>query len=157
MAKTVVCLVDSAAEAERMVNELVSACRCDRSDIGLMARGPQSEVGSNAHAGDRGGDAASGALKGAGTGAALGGVLGLVAGVASLAIPGFGPVIAAGPIAAALAGAGVGAVAGGLIGGLTNIGVPEQEAHYYAEGVRRGGTLITVPRRPTPRPNAPPA
>ena len=150
MAKTVVCLVDSATEAEGMVGELTSNCGCERSDIGLMARGEQSELGSNAHAGDSSGSgsgAASGALKGAGTGAAVGGVLGLVAGAAALAIPGFGPVIAAGPIAAALAGAGVGAVAGGVIGGLTNMGVPEDEAHYYAEGVRRGGTLITVHAR----------
>jgi uncharacterized protein (TIGR02271 family) len=67
-----------------------------------------------------------------------------VMGITGLAIPGIGPIIAAGPIAATLAGAGVGAVAGGLIGGLTNLGVPEEHAHYYAEGVRRGGVLVTV-------------
>ncbi len=61
-----------------------------------------------------------------------------------LAIPGIGPIVAAGPIAAALAGAGVGAVAGGLIGGLTGVGVPEDDASYYAESVRRGGALVTV-------------
>jgi hypothetical protein len=61
-----------------------------------------------------------------------------------LAIPGIGPIVAAGPLAAALAGAGVGAVAGGLIGGLTGAGVPEEDANYYAESVRRGGTLVTV-------------
>jgi uncharacterized protein (TIGR02271 family) len=83
-------------------------------------------------------------MKGAGTGAAIGGGLGLVAGLASLAIPGFGPVIAAGPIASALAGAGIGAAAGGMIGALTHVGVPEHEAEYYAEGVRRGGVLVTV-------------
>jgi uncharacterized protein (TIGR02271 family) len=148
MAKTVVCLVDSAQEAERMVGELIGSCGCDRADIGLMARGEQSELtGGAGTTGDRDSNVASGALKGAGTGAAVGGVLGLVAGVASLAIPGFGAVIAAGPIASALAGAGVGAVAGGIIGGLTQIGVPEDEAHYYAEGVKRGGTLITVHAR----------
>src|SRR3982751_6408840 len=70
--------------------------------------------------------------------------IGLVAGAAALTIPGIGPFIAAGPIAAALAGAGIGAAAGGAIGALVHLGVPEEEAHYYAEGVRRGGTLITV-------------
>ena len=80
----------------------------------------------------------------AGTGAAIGGGLGLLAGLAALAIPGFGPVIAIGPIATALAGAGIGAAAGGLIGGLTEAGVPEHHAEYYAEGVRRGGVLVTV-------------
>jgi hypothetical protein len=61
-----------------------------------------------------------------------------------LAIPGIGPIVAAGPLAAALAGAGVGAVAGGLIGGLTGAGVSEEDANYYAESVRRGGALVTV-------------
>jgi uncharacterized protein (TIGR02271 family) len=62
----------------------------------------------------------------------------------ALAIPGFGPVIAAGPIAAALTGAGIGAAAGGLIGGLKNAGVSDEDAEYYAEGVRRGGVLLTA-------------
>jgi len=61
-----------------------------------------------------------------------------------LAIPGIGPVLAAGPIVAALAGAGAGAVAGGLIGSLTSIGVPESHAEYYAEAVRRGAALVTL-------------
>ena len=145
MAKTVVGLMQSAGEAQSVVRDLQSSCGCDREDIGLMARGEargESE-GTNQHGGGNG-DVSAGALKGAGTGAALGGVLGLVAGVAALSIPGLGPLIAAGPIASALAGAGIGAAAGGLIGALSKIGVPEHEAHYYAEGVRRGGTLITV-------------
>jgi len=61
-----------------------------------------------------------------------------------LAIPGIGPILAAGPIAVALAGAGAGAVAGGLIGGLTDMGVSETHAEYYAEAVRRGGALVTI-------------
>jgi len=55
-----------------------------------------------------------------------------------------GPILAAGPIAAALTGAGIGAAAGGLIGALTESGVPEEDAKYYAEGVRRGDVLVTV-------------
>lgn len=148
MAKTVVGLMDTHQEAASVVEDLTQQCGCDRSDIGIAARGSQSEVtGGAGVSGDRSDDAASGALKGAGAGAALGGVLGFVAGAASLAIPGVGPIIAAGPIASALAGAGMGAVAGGLIGGLTKLGVPEDEAHYYAEGVKRGGTLVTVHAR----------
>jgi uncharacterized protein (TIGR02271 family) len=65
-------------------------------------------------------------------------------GLGALAIPGVGPIIAAGPIAAALAGAGVGAVTGGLIGALVDAGIPEEEANIYSEGVRRGGTLVMV-------------
>ncbi len=149
MAKTVVGLMDTQAEAERVVRDLTSTCRCDRSDIGLMARDPEDASATRAVDVDseKGSDMAHGAMKGAGTGAAVGGVLGLVAGLTSLTIPGLGPFIAAGPIAAALAGAGVGAAAGGIIGALANMGVPEEEAHYYAEGVRRGGTLITVHAR----------
>jgi hypothetical protein len=90
----------------------------------------------------------SGTAAGAGIGAALGGGVGLLVGLGALAIPGIGPVIAAGPVLSALAtagvGAGVGAVAGGLVGALVDMGVPEEEAEYYAEGVRRGGALLTV-------------
>ena len=148
MAKTVVGLMESGTQAERVVQDLTSSCGCNRSDIGLMARGSESERPSGRKSRSKSksheGDVGAGAMKGAGTGAAIGGVLGLVAGVASLAIPGVGPIIAAGPIASALAGAGIGAAAGGIIGALANMGVPEEHAHYYAEGVRRGGTLITV-------------
>src|SRR3954470_7165469 len=150
MAKTVVALMETPQEAENVVRDLTSTCGCQRSDIGLMARGSEQDAGAEVESGsEASGDedhstVASGALKGAGTGAAVGGILGLVAGAAALTIPGIGPFIAAGPIAAALAGAGIGAAAGGAIGALVHLCVPEQEAHYYAEGVRRGGTLITV-------------
>jgi uncharacterized protein (TIGR02271 family) len=62
----------------------------------------------------------------------------------ALAIPGIGPVIAAGPITAALAGAGIGAVTGGIIGALIDLGIPEESAHVYAESVRRGNVLVTA-------------
>lgn len=77
----------------------------------------------------------------AGIGAAIGGVGALLV---SLAVPGIGPVLAAGPILAALGGAGLGAAAGGLVGALTERGIPEEEATHYAEGVRRGDVLIAV-------------
>ena len=145
MAKTVVGLMDNTEQAYQAVDELID-CGTDQDDIGLMAynRPAQSGETSADDVTQPSGTASSGTLRGAGTGAALGGIAGLALGLSSLAIPGLGPVIAAGPIASALAGAGFGAVAGGLVGALTHMGVPEEEAHYYAEGVRRGGTLLTV-------------
>lgn len=83
-------------------------------------------------------------IEGAATGALLGGVGGLLVGLAALAIPGLGPIVAAGPIAAALTGAGVGAATGGVLGALVDLGYDDDRAGYYAEGVRRGGTLVTV-------------
>lgn len=80
----------------------------------------------------------------AGIGAAAGGLGGILLSLAALAVPGVGMVVAAGPLVAALGGAGIGAVAGGLIGALTDVGVPEEDAHYYAEGVRRGDAVLTV-------------
>ncbi len=80
----------------------------------------------------------------AGIGAALGSIGGLLLGFAAFAIPGLGPVVAAGPIFAALGGAGVGAVAGGVIGALNEVGVPHEEAHGYQEEVRAGRVLLVV-------------
>lgn len=147
MAKTVVGLMDSFNEAEKVVDDLVRN-GFPREDIGLVGQG-QGPGAEEKYPSERttertGSKEAEGAMKGAGAGAAIGGVAGLVMGITGLAIPGIGPIIAAGPIAATLAGAGVGAVAGGLIGGLTKLGVPEEHAEYYAEGVRRGGVLVTV-------------
>lgn len=81
---------------------------------------------------------------GASLGTLLGGGAGLLAGLGFLAIPGLGPVMAVGWLASTLVGAGVGAAAGGLVGSLTDIGVSEVDAHAYAEGLHRGGTLLTV-------------
>ena len=89
-----------------------------------------------------------GATTGAELGAVLGGAGGLLAGLGLLAIPGLGPVVATGWLFAtamgAVAGAGVGAATGGLVGALTHAGVPESDAHVFAEGVRRGGALVTA-------------
>lgn len=88
--------------------------------------------------------AADGAGTGATVGTVLGGGAGLLAGLGMLAIPGVGPVVAAGWLVATALGAGVGAASGGLLGSLAGAGVNETDAHVYAEGVRRGGTLVTV-------------
>ncbi len=85
---------------------------------------------------------------GAGIGALLGGAGGLLAGLGAIAIPGLGAVVAGGWLLStaigAVAGAAVGGVAGGVVGALTEAGVSEHDAHVYAEGVRRGGTLVTA-------------
>lgn len=92
--------------------------------------------------------AAEGGVTGAGLGALAGGAGGLLTGLGIMAIPGVGPVVAAGWLAATAVGAAAGAVAGGaaggLIGALTDSGVSEADAHVYAEGVRRGGSLVTA-------------
>jgi uncharacterized membrane protein len=84
----------------------------------------------------------------AGEGAAVGGIAGVLIGVGAMLIPGVGPILAAGPIAAALAGAltgGVtGAVTGGLAGALVDAGVDEDAARYYDEAVKAGGVLVSV-------------
>lgn len=89
-------------------------------------------------------DRAEGAGTGAGVGAAIGGAAGLLAGLGLLAIPGLGPVVAAGWLASTFAGAAAGAATGGIVGALTQAGLSEEDAHAYAEGVRRGGTLVTA-------------
>jgi uncharacterized protein (TIGR02271 family) len=89
-------------------------------------------------------DRVEGAATGAGIGATLGGVAGLLAGLGMLVIPGIGPVVAAGWLASTAAMAAAGGAAGGLMGALTQSGIGEREARAYAEGVRRGGTLVTV-------------
>jgi hypothetical protein len=88
--------------------------------------------------------APEGAAAGAGTGAVLGGALGWLAGIGSLAIPGLGPFIAAGPIMAAFAGAGAGGLAGGVTGALIGLGIPEYEANRYEGHIKEGGILLSI-------------
>jgi hypothetical protein len=150
MAKTVVGLFDNFTEAQNVVQELVNA-GFERNDVSLVAndaRGEYSRAVGDTSESSTGEGAAAGAIGGG----VLGGVLGLLVGVGALAIPGIGPVLAAGPLAAALGaagastvvGAGIGAAAGGVIGALVGAGIPEEDASFYAEGIRRGGTLVMV-------------
>jgi hypothetical protein len=88
--------------------------------------------------------APEGATTGAGTGAVIGGALGWLAGIGALAIPGIGPLIAAGPIVAALAGVGAGGAVGGLTGALIGMGIPEYEAKRYEGRVKEGGILMSI-------------
>src|ERR1700722_19557219 len=138
---TVTGLYDNYDAAAHTVRDLEAANIPD-SDISLVAHSPEHhDTPSEAT-----NSAAAGAGTGASTGAALGVGVGLLAGLGMLAIPGVGPVVAAGWLVATAAGAVAGAVAGGaaggLIGSLTSAGVTKQHAHFYAESVRRGGSLV---------------
>jgi hypothetical protein len=88
--------------------------------------------------------APEGTAVGATTGGIIGGTLGVLAGIGTLAIPGLGPFIAAGPIMAGLAGLGVGGTVGGLVGALVGMGIPEYEAKRYEARVKDGGILLSV-------------
>ena len=88
--------------------------------------------------------APEGALAGGSTGLVIGGTLGWLAGIGTLAIPGIGPLLAAGPIVAAVAGAGVGSAIGGIAGALIGLGLPELEAKRYEEAIKQGRILVSV-------------
>lgn len=152
MAKTVVGLFDTFSAAQGVVQDLVNA-GFRREDISVVTNDEQSKASRELGGSDQ--QAADGAGTGAVSGTVVGGLVGLAVGAGLLAIPGIGPVLAAGPLAAAIgtttaavgaaaAGAGVGAAAGGLVGALVGAGIPDMEANYYSEGIRRGGTLVTV-------------
>lgn len=146
MAKTIVGLYDDFTTAQKVSEDLVNK-GFDRNDVSVVANNVTREYDQYATSGTNHEDdmsAGEGAMAGAGIGAAIGGVGGLILGLGLLTIPGVGPALAAGPIVSALTGAGIGAIAGGLAGALVNMGVPEEEAGTYAEGVRRGGTLVAV-------------
>lgn len=144
-------LYDDHEDAMQVVQALEGA-GIPHADISLVSNDADSRHAGTTTAdsatGMTSGDPEQGASTGAGTGASLGTVLGggagLLAGLGALAIPGIGPIVAAGWLVAALTGAGVGAAAGGLVGSLTGAGVSEADANIHAEGVRRGGTLVTV-------------
>jgi hypothetical protein len=77
-------------------------------------------------------------------GAAVGGTAGLLAGLGLMAIPGVGPVVAAGWLVSTLAGAAAGGVAGSVVGALTQAGISKEDADIYAEGLRRGGAVVSA-------------
>jgi Heat induced stress protein YflT domain len=130
----------SRAAAEQSVDALLAAgFRND--DVSVLA--PDQAV-TRELATEKNTKAPEGAATGAATGGAIGGTLGLLAGIGALAIPGIGPLIAAGPIVGALAGAGAGAAAGGLVGALVGMGIPEYEAKRYEGRVKEGGILVSV-------------
>ena len=161
MSTTITRLFDSHNEALTAV-EALEAAGVDHHKISLVSNNADNWHAGHKHAGgapgsggplgDRNGDGendvADGAGKGATTGGLVGGGAGLLAGLGMLAIPGLGPVVAAGWLVSTAVGAAIGAAAGGAAGGilgaLKEAGHSDEEANVYAEGVRRGGTLVSV-------------
>src|SRR6476620_10218205 len=146
MTVTISRLYDNYSTGQQAVQRL-EAAGVPHSDFSIVANNSDSWFsGDNKVDRDRDGvdDRAEGAGKGAGIGAGVGGAAGLLAGLGLLAIPGLGPVVAAGWLAATAVGAAAGAATGGIVGALTEAGVSEEDAPLYAEGVRRGGTLVSA-------------
>lgn len=128
------------ALAENAVDHLLTL-GFSNSDISVLLPDDES---TRAFAHEKNTKAPEGAVTGVTTGGVIGGTLGLLAGIGALAIPGVGPLIAAGPIMGALAGLGVGGAVGGLVGALVGMGIPEYEAKRYEGRVKNGGTLLSV-------------
>jgi len=141
--KTVVGTYDDIQTAYAVANDLVSA-GYSRNDISVIANDRESAYSPyvNTNVDTKVVNNSDDVGTGAGIGAAIGGIGGLLVGLGALAIPGIGPVVAAGPLLAALTGAGVGAVAGGIVGALVDLGIPDEEANLYAEGLHRGDILV---------------
>ena len=164
MTQTITRLFDSYTDATKAIDELGSLgiARDDLSILGnrgddTTAAGATTGTTTDAHAGhDHAGhnhditdvNDHGDVDRGASTGAVLGGVGGLLAGLGLLAIPGLGPIVAAGWLAATVTGAGIGAAGGaatgGIVGALKNSGLSDDDANVYSEGVRRGGTLVSA-------------
>jgi hypothetical protein len=128
------------AAAESAVDQLAAAGFSQQDISALMA----DNTGSRDFAAEKNTKAPEGTTTGATVGGVVGGTLGLLAGLGALAIPGVGPLIAAGPIMGALAGLGAGGAVGGLVGALVGLGIPEYEAKRYEGRVKDGGILVSV-------------
>jgi hypothetical protein len=140
MAKAVLCIARRRAQAEEIVNAL-KAAGFSNNDISVLL--PDKE-GTRDFAHEQHTKAPEGAVTGAAAGGITLGALGWLVGIGSLAIPGLGPFIAAGPILAALSGAAVGGAVGGLAGGLIGMGIPEYEAKQYEGKIKEGNILISA-------------
>jgi hypothetical protein len=130
----------SVVQAERAVGTLTSA-GFSNNDISVLLTDAQT---TREFAHEKNTKAPEGTATGAAAGGVIGGTLGLLVGIGTLASPGIGPLIAAGPIVAALAGVGAGGAAGGIIGALVGMGIPEYEAKRYEGHVKNGGVLMSV-------------
>lgn len=140
MATSVLCIAQNETAANVIVENLKNA-GFTYNDISVLFPDKRS---SRDFAHEKNTKAPEGATAGAATGGIVGGTLGLLAGIGMLAIPGVGPLIAAGPIMASLSGIAVGAAAGGLAGALIGLGIPEIEAKRYEDKIRGGNILISA-------------
>lgn len=145
MPQTAVALYNDLADAHRVVDALTNA-GFDSEQISLAAPDPDEEYAAvlEQNAEDDEESPREEAVDGALIGGALGGLAGLLLGLTAFSIPGLGPLLVAGPLYTTVMGAGIGGVSGGLLGALVEAGVPEEEAVFYEEGVRRGYTLVAV-------------
>lgn len=158
MSTTITRLFDTYADAEAAVGALeqigvphddisLASSDADRAGAFSATRGGPHDRDGDGHP-DEGLDDHGDVTRGASTGAAIGGVGGLLAGLGLMAIPGLGPIVAAGWLVATVTGAGLGAAGGaatgGVVGALKNSGHTDDEAHVFSEGLRRGGTLVSV-------------
>ena len=140
MKKSVFCIFKTQDQAERAVERLKDAGFSSESVSMLFA----DTSGARSFAHEHGTKAPEGATTGGVAGFVAGGILGWLAGIGSLAIPGLGPFIAAGPIMGALSGAAVGTAIGGIAGALIGMGMPEFEARRYESKVKEGNILCSV-------------
>lgn len=138
--QTVIAVVPSQNAAEEAVTHLKEA-GVPASEISALF---PDKHGSHDFALEQHTKAPEGALTGVGVGGVLGGTFGALAGIGALAIPGVGPLIAAGPILATLSGAAAGATVGGVAGALVGLGVPEFEAKQYEGKLKEGNILLSV-------------
>lgn len=138
--KTVLCIVSDVKQAQLIVSDLERS-GFSKNDISVLL---PDTTGTRDFAHEHQTKAPEGAAAGASVGGAIGGTLGWLTGIGSLAIPGLGALIAAGPLLAALSGAAVGAAVGGLGGALVGMGVPEFEAKQYEGKIRGGNVLLSV-------------
>ena len=130
----------SQTDLELALNSL-KAAGFPNTDISVLV---QENLGTKDFSHEKSTKAPEGAAAGAGTGAVIGGILGWLVGIGLIAIPGLGPLIAAGPIVAALAGVGAVGAVGGVAGALAGMGIPEYEAKRYEGRVKKGGALLSV-------------
>src|SRR5277367_857067 len=164
MAKAVICIAKSEEQATRIVDDL-KAAGFSNNDVSVLL---PDRAGSRDFAHEHHTKAPEGAATGAVAGGVTAGVLGWLVGIGTLAIPGVGPLIAAGPIMAALGGVAAGGAVGGLAGALAGFGIPEYEAKQYEGKIKNGNFLISncwasysgIPKptsAPARPPTAPPA
>jgi hypothetical protein len=140
MKRSVFGLLKTREEAEAIVNRLKTSGFSNQ-DISVLF---PDDAATRDFTDEQATKAPEGAATGGSTGFVVGGVLGWLAGIGSLAIPGVGPFIAAGPIMAALSGAAVGAAVGGIAGALIGMGIPEFEAKHYESKLKQGHVLISI-------------